>query len=279
MNAPRNRAAAPSTNQGEGSTAGSTDLNIPTLGGMPAKSLEEFVKPPPVVQDGEDPQALAGQQATQPPMAGLDHIGQSPYPGVPTASAVPAPAQPLHDANTMAALQVQADAAQRRAANNPVSPRYFERDEMHTPDVRPQQVEIPASGKLDEVLKRPDLEIEPVAEHEFRDKAKMEEFMREFVVVRIHASPVAGDENPVPLSVNGRQIFVWREEDTAIRRMYLEQLMRAKPVQIRTEQQRTSSGDIKNLVHKTTTLRYPFQLVRDDNPRGRSWAARIMQEK
>ena len=103
--------------------------------------------------------------------------------------------------------------------------------------------------------------------------------MREFVVIRIHASPIPGDENPVPLSVNGRQIFVWREEDTAVRRMYVEQLMRAKPVQIRTEQKRADSGDIRNIVHKTTSMRYPFAIVRDDNPRGRPWANRIMQER
>lgn len=262
MNDRTKQPRAPSTNQG----AGAGELKIPTLG---TTTLEQFTAAPAVVQEGEDPQALQQVMNQQ----------QQPPEGVALASAEPGPAEPVSSPGTMAALQVTVDAAAKRAANNPVAPRYFERNEHHTPNIAPEQVEIPAHGDLETLLKRPDLEVEPVSEALFKTKAEMEAFMHEFVVVRIHASPVPGDENPVPLSVNGRQIFVWREEDTAIRRMYCEQLMRAKPVQIRTEQQRTPSGDIRNLVHKNSSLRYPFQLVRDDNPRGRAWAAKIMQEK
>lgn len=276
MNAPATRTHAPSTNQGKGSSAGSANLNIPKLGDMPAKTLEQFASAPAVIQDGEDPQAMGSGNVTADDM---DAIGISPFPGVKTASAVGHPGEPLHRPETLADLQANVDAAARRAANNPVTPRYFGHGEMHTPNIPPEQVHIPASGDLDKVLKRDDLEIEPVDTPMFRDRAEMEAFMREFVVIRIHASPIPGDENPVPLSVNGRQIFVWREEDTAVRRMYVEQLMRAKPVQIRTEQKRTDSGDIRNIVHKTTSMRYPFAIVRDDNPRGRPWANRIMQER
>ena len=60
MNAPATRSHAPSTNQGKGSSAGSdAALNIPKLGDMPAKTLEQFTRSPPVVQDGEDPRPWA----------------------------------------------------------------------------------------------------------------------------------------------------------------------------------------------------------------------------
>ncbi len=267
----RTKAAASSTNQGAGNTAG--DLNIPTLSSLGATTLEAFTAAAPVIQDGEDAQTLTAAQKEA-----MATMGNPPF-GVKVADTTAPAGAPLSSPDTLAALQVTVDAASRRAANNPVAPRYFERNEMHTPNIPPEQVEIPISGNLDEKLKRPDLDIEPVDAPTFSDRAAMEAFMREFVVVRIHASAVPGDENPVPLSVNGRQIFVWREEDTAVRRMYAEQLMRAKPVQIRTEQQRTPAGDIRNLVHKTASLRYPFQIVRDDNPRGRAWASKIMSEK
>ena len=47
--------------------------------------------------------------------------------------------------------------------------------------------------------------------------------------------------------------------------------MRAQPVQIQTEQARAPNGEVRNLIHRNRALKYPFNLVRDDNPRGRPW--------
>lgn len=247
---------APSTNQGAG-------LNIPRLGALPdGGSIDNIVgTQPAIVQDGEDAEAVQMAQANKAMIAG----------------AQPGPATPLHSPETLAALQVTMDRAAARAHNNAMSPRYFEKNELGE-NQKLQPLGMPARGSL-ESMQRPDLDVQPVSEALFKDLAEELAFLEEFVIVNIHPTSEQGTENPVMLSVNGRPVYVWRGHDTVIRRKYLEQLMRAQPVQIQTEQARAPNGEVRNLIHRNRALKYPFNLVRDDNPRGRPWVRKIMAEK
>lgn len=179
-------------------------------------------------------------------------------------------------AGSMADLQQQMDgAAQRR-----VPPVIIDRYEDMTSKAPQQIVDIPATGRLEDWDKKPrsDLILEPADPATFDEHAANMAFLEEYVVVNIAESNNPADENPVMLSVNGRSIYVTRGEDTAIRRKYLAQLMRSKPQGVQTRVVRDANGDINNRTVKTSALRYPFSMVRDDNPKGRAWRQKILSE-
>jgi hypothetical protein len=82
----------------------------------------------------------------------------------------------------------------------------------------------------------------------------------------------------VVLGINGRQVPILRGQDTWVRRCYVELLLRAKPEAIKTRLTRNGEGDVKNHIDKTRSLKYPFQIVADKNPRGMAWARKIRSE-
>lgn len=238
-------------------------LNIPTLG---SGSLGQ---PPaqPVLQDGEDPAALMGHGAN-PASAGAMGQGYQQNTG-----SQEQPPQSLSD------VQKAMDAAQpqrgQQALHHPAVIRQERYQEAQTP---PLSLEMPVSGSLDQ-MRRPDHRIEPVPDmSRFQDHAAEMAFLEEPVIVRIHETNEPGAENPVVLGVNGRQVAIVRGQETIVRRKYVEQLLRAKPENLQTRVVRTGDGDVKNVIDKTRALKYPFSILRDDNPRGRAWEARIRAE-
>lgn len=61
------------------------------------------------------------------------------------------------------------------------------------------------------------------------------------------------------------------------RRKYVEVLARAKPETVRTEHDDATVKNPRNMLKRSTRQAYPMSILRDDNPRGREWFARITQ--
>jgi hypothetical protein len=162
------------------------------------------------------------------------------------------------------------------AKNNPVQRRH---DQDQYSEVPRQVLDMPIDGSLDN-MRRPDQRLEQVDIDIVRDMdhAAMLAFLNELVCVNIAETAEEGAENPVVLGINGRQVPILRGQDTWVRRCYVELLLRAKPEAIKTRLTRNGEGDVKNHIDKTRSLKYPFQIVADKNPRGMAWARKIRSE-
>jgi len=102
-------------------------------------------------------------------------------------------------------------------------------------------------------------------------------FMEERLIITILSSGQKNEENPVPVSVQGRQVQVWRETKTIVKRKYVERLARAKPAAIGSEQY--MHGDERRVRYPSSRgLQYPFTVNKDPNPKGPQWLADVLQE-
>jgi len=120
--------------------------------------------------------------------------------------------------------------------------------------------------------------VETVAEsRDFRQLAADESFMHEMVQVMIHATT---DENQPPqviVNCNGTNQPIMRGVPTMVRRKYVEILARMKETKYSQVTRNASAPDQIDLVARHG-LSYPFDLISDDNPRGRAWLQNVLAE-
>ncbi len=130
-------------------------------------------------------------------------------------------------------------------------------------------------------------EIEPTNDLAGLDqKAELLKFFEEKVLVQIMDSQ---DPNPEPfvfLSVNGKgpmpgvlSQWVPRNQPILMARKYVEVLARAKPVSHRTVDAVDSDGYKTTVIKSTSSLRYPFTVLQDNNPRGGAWLRELMRQR
>lgn len=137
-----------------------------------------------------------------------------------------------------------------------------------------------AKDKLTQALEILDGEpvIEPVsAAADFRALAANEAFMNEIVTVMVHATT---DENQAPtviVNCNGVNQPIQRGVPTPIRRKYLEILARMKETKYTQVTPNPAAPDVSEM-RARHGLAYPFELVADDNPKGRAWLNNVLAE-
>lgn len=165
-------------------------------------------------------------------------------------------------------------------------------EDLGTPHA-PEDVEIPATQDIDdkEIRKRAAKKLaEPLVEPErnlagFKEKANLMAFYEEKLEVTIMDS---ADPNPEPyvfLSVNGRgpmpygSSWVPRNVPVKMARKYVEVLARAKTTTQRTFETTDHEGARTMGIKRTNTLRYPFSVSHDPNPRGRAWLQNLMHQR
>jgi hypothetical protein len=236
--------------------SGTSDLNIPTF--APAASAAG-----PVLQDGEDANALAAATPGGPalPPASVQD------PVIFGANAA--------QMNTSDVLKLMDNRDAKRVP--PVSIRQREEQEDQSGVTT---VELPGLNQNIDKMRRPDQMIEPVADLlRWSDKAAQLEFLNEPVCVVIPESYDPNDpEKYIVLWVNGRSCVIPRGKETWIRRYYLAKLLRTRPERVETRIDRSDMDNPRNLLDKRQALKWPVQLVRDDNPKGRAWAKQILAQ-
>lgn len=142
---------------------------------------------------------------------------------------------------------------------------------------KPEAFAIPTTG---DTPKRPDAILDTVQGPLNMDKAAAEAFAAEEVLIEIAQSDNPNDENPVQLTVNSRNQFVFRGLPQLVKRKYIEVLARAKRTAY-TQDTYTdpATGDVKQRMVPHVGLRYPFTVVEDRNPRGRDWLKAILAQR
>lgn len=120
--------------------------------------------------------------------------------------------------------------------------------------------------------------IEPVDRPVDPEWAAMMAFSHELVTVRVGDSQEKNQEDPVPIWNNGECCRFPRNQEVTCERRFLEQLARAKMTTYSQQKFRDNDGNehYKEIPH--VALRYPFQVVEDQNPNGRDWIKHIQME-
>ena len=120
--------------------------------------------------------------------------------------------------------------------------------------------------------------IDPVSQvADLRELAASEVFMNEMVEVMVHSST---DENQAPhviLNCNGTNQPILRGVPTRVRRKYVEILARMKETKYSQVTRNPAAPDQIDMIARHG-LAYPFELMHDDNPRGRAWLQNVLAE-
>lgn len=100
-------------------------------------------------------------------------------------------------------------------------------------------------------------------------------FMEERMEVMVHESTDSNAEPIVHVACNGINQFFPRGEPVTVKRKFVEVLARAKQTSISTQTVNTDR-DVINRINKHTALRYPFSVIRDENPKGAAWLKSVL---
>ena len=107
------------------------------------------------------------------------------------------------------------------------------------------------------------------------EDAALEAFMNEPVMGTVMSGGKDNEALYVPVAVNGVTQMFKRDTPIVVKRKYVERLARAKETGYdQTVDDRL--GERMNSLHNRHSLRYPFQVNRDDNPRGAAWLRSIL---
>ena len=108
------------------------------------------------------------------------------------------------------------------------------------------------------------------------EKATRLAFYEEPVEIFLHETTNPTEEQLVFIGVNGEAKWLVRGRNHVLKRKFIETLARAKPTSIQTVETRGADGERVSEVRRHTALKYPFSIVRDDNPRGSAWAKELL---
>lgn len=132
---------------------------------------------------------------------------------------------------------------------------------------------LPARGRVKREKIDSDLvqEVEVVSAHNLTDKAAKLAFLEEPVDVMVHESADPNASMIVETWCNGIPQRFIRGQVQTVKRKYVSILANAKETAISTREARDYDGNMTTAINKHTALKYPFSVVRDENPRGAAW--------
>lgn len=110
------------------------------------------------------------------------------------------------------------------------------------------------------------------------ESMSLEAFMHEPVSIVVHDSSDINDVELVQVSVNGNQIFIQRNQPTVVKRCFVERLARAKRTSY-TQDLDDRLGEAMNNMKPRNSLRFPFSVIEDKNPKGSAWLRGILAER
>ena len=120
--------------------------------------------------------------------------------------------------------------------------------------------------------------VEPiVGNQDFAKLAADEAFLNEHVEVIVHPTTDENQPSQFIVNVNGTNQPIIRGVQMSIRRKYVEVLARMKETKYTQVTPNPAAPDVSEM-RARHGLCYPFEVVRDDNPRGRAWLQHVMAE-
>jgi hypothetical protein len=122
--------------------------------------------------------------------------------------------------------------------------------------------------------------------HGLKEKAEALRFCEDILTINIHeSSDQDAPETHVFLSVNGRGAgpngipWVPRGQNVKVARKYVEVLARARPSKYGSVEKINSIGEREVVYPRTSSLRYPFSVIEDPNPKGAAWLTTILRAR
>jgi hypothetical protein len=103
-------------------------------------------------------------------------------------------------------------------------------------------------------------------------------FMEEKLEIMILDSTDKNAERVIYVGVNGRNQYFQRNTAQVVRRKFVEALARAKETRYTQEEYMDANGDRAIRNHSHTALKYPFTIIRDENPKGAAWLRKVLSE-
>lgn len=109
-------------------------------------------------------------------------------------------------------------------------------------------------------------------------KAEKLAFLEEPVTIVVMSS---GDPNELPIErviVNNVSQFFIRDQPITVKRKYVERLARCKKTDFHQSLD-DSQGEVSfNVLQRRHSLRFPFSVIQDSNPKGAGWLKQILTE-
>lgn len=125
-------------------------------------------------------------------------------------------------------------------------------------------------------LQMPDIEVQTKPLH--KEKADELKFMEELVTVRVAETSDPNEGVCVSFWNGGVHQLLIRGENVTCKRKFLERLARCKTETFANVEFQDEAGIKRIKWPKRTGQRYPFSVIRDDNPRGSEWLRQVLME-
>ena len=121
--------------------------------------------------------------------------------------------------------------------------------------------------------------IEPVDRPVDLEWAANMAFAKELVTVRVAESTDKNAEQVVEIFNSGDRMLFPRGKEVTCERRFVETMARSKITSFTQKKVKIETTGIEQYVEVPhTALRYPFQVVRDDHPRGGDWLKSVLAE-
>lgn len=133
------------------------------------------------------------------------------------------------------------------------------------------------------VPEQPEIEVVPGATRSVKGKGGLDpyieelRFNEELVEVMVHESTDENAENPVFTACNGVTQYFYRGVPQMVKRKFVAILASAKEHGISTPEYTTPDGSRSMSIRRTSSLKYPFSIISDKNPRGAAWLKALIQ--
>lgn len=147
-------------------------------------------------------------------------------------------------------------------------------DTTDFPIGQPETVTMPITGDPELVREA----IQPVDGPDWQSKAELLAFMEEPVTIRLETSHDKNAAIVVQTWNDGRPQNFIRGKEQTVKRKFVEVLARAKVQSFGNVELKDADGNNTVAWPKSTSQAYPFQVIRDDNPKGRDWLKKILAE-
>lgn len=157
-------------------------------------------------------------------------------------------------------------------------------NKVDSPEVTPQQpAEIPGAFDTVYVPETPEIEIIPGATGAAKGQGGLSKhaqelaFNEELVEVMVHETTDENAENPIFTSCNGTPQYFYRGLPQTVRRKFVAILASCKEHGVSTPEATQADGTRVMNIRRTSSLKYPFSVIHDPNPRGPEWLRSLLR--
>lgn len=131
----------------------------------------------------------------------------------------------------------------------------------------------------------PEIEIIPGATRSVKGKGGLDPyaqeliFNEELVEVMVHESTDDNAENPIFTSCNGVTQYFYRGIPQMVKRKFVAILASVKEHNVTTPEYTAQDGSRATGIRRTSSLKYPFSIISDSNPRGAAWLKALLRSQ